>query len=508
MNDLAVGGIMSGLDTNAIVETLTKQARKPLERFQKDIDLSVLEKEVYQSVFDELGKLDNAAIKLNLEGTYNTTKAASSRSSSITATTLLGAKAGNYEVEVKQVAENPSITLNLEIDPKMSLSEVFNDFQSGVVTINNTNLYVSNNDTIASLVDKINNTGGALSASYDESSKRLNIQSTDPENRNKILVGGSNDSSNLFELLNVLDNKTTQQEVGENGKPAIVVVDGREIESNTNEIKDAIEGVVLEVKNVSNGPVKISVENNMDNTLNTLADFIVQYNTIVEKLQFKELTDQEKAYLAPLSQEKRDSMTDKEIDEYTEKWQELNKNEIARKSNELTMLYNDMRATINTPINIDGDGIKSLQDLGIEFVRVSDYRKYPYLLVESTDKDDVMEALRNDTKLTTKLEENPEEVYRFFAYKSDETNGFNANIRNVIDKYYNTGGIIQNKIKKGGAIDLKIQESTKRMEEAQKRVDQELERYWRQFSAMEDTLGQLQEQSSSLTNMISGNATG
>ena len=167
-----------------------------------------------------------------------------------------------------------------------------------------------------------------------------------------------------------------------------------------------------------------------------------------------------------------------------------------------------MRATINTPINIDGDGIKSLQDLGIEFVRVSDYRKYPYLLVESTDKDDVMEALRNDTKLTTKLEENPEEVYRFFAYKSDETNGFNANIRNVIDKYYNTGGIIQNKIKKGGAIDLKIQESTKRMEEAQKRVDQELERYWRQFSAMEDTLGQLQEQSSSLTNMISGNATG
>jgi flagellar hook-associated protein 2 len=88
MNDLAVGGIMSGLDTNAIVETLTKQARKPLERLQKDIDLSVLEKEVYQDVFDELGKLDNAAIKLNLEGTYNTTKATSSRSSSVTATTL------------------------------------------------------------------------------------------------------------------------------------------------------------------------------------------------------------------------------------------------------------------------------------------------------------------------------------------------------------------------------------------------------------------------------------
>jgi len=41
MNDLAVGGIMSGIDTNAVVETLVKDARKPLERYQKDIDLAV-----------------------------------------------------------------------------------------------------------------------------------------------------------------------------------------------------------------------------------------------------------------------------------------------------------------------------------------------------------------------------------------------------------------------------------------------------------------------------------
>jgi len=224
----------------------------------------------------------------------------------------------------------------------------------------------------------------------------------------------------LFELLNVVDNKNIQQEVGSEGKPAIVVVDGREIESNTNEIKDAVDGVVLEVKNVSNGPVEISVESNIDNTLNALADFIVQYNTLIEDLQYDMLTNQEKENLAPLTQEERDSMTDKEIEEYTEKWEELNKNEITRKSNELSMLYNDMRAAISTPINIDGVEITSLQDLGIEFVNVSDYKKYPYLLVESTDKDVVMEALRNNTKLTTMLEENPEEVYMFLHINRKE----------------------------------------------------------------------------------------
>jgi len=75
MNDLAVGGIMSGIDTNAIVNSLVANAKKPLERYQKDIDLATLEKEVYQDVFDKLGKLDDAVIKMNLEGTYNTNKA-------------------------------------------------------------------------------------------------------------------------------------------------------------------------------------------------------------------------------------------------------------------------------------------------------------------------------------------------------------------------------------------------------------------------------------------------
>lgn len=502
MNDLAVGGIMSGLDTNAIVNSLVANARKPLERYQKDIDLFTLEKEVYQNVFDELGALDNAIIKLNLEGTYNTKRAVSSRSSAVKATASINAEVGNYEVEVKQVAENPTLKISFEQDPTVPLSSIFDNFQNGIITINGNNIYVSGNDSINTLIDKINNSGGELKASFDENNKTFNIESTDPDNKGKIVIGGASNSSNLFSLLDITRDIYIPQEVGTEGKPAIVVVDGREIESNTNEIKDAINGITLDVKNVSNGPVNISVESNTDATINAIADFIVQYNTLVENLQFKQLTDQEKENLKPLTQEKRYSMTDKEIDEYTEKWEELNKNEIIRKSSELSMLYNDLRAAINTPVNIDGVGIKSLQDLGIEFVGANDYKKYPYLLVESTDKDEVIEALKNNNKLISALEDNPEEVYKFFAYQSDANQGFNSNVRSVVNKYYSTNGIIQNKIKVGGVIDLKIQEATKRMDDAQRRIDQELERYWRQFSAMEEMIGQLQSQSNYLTNIM------
>jgi flagellar hook-associated protein 2 len=332
----------------------------------------------------------------------------------------------------------------------------------------------------------------------------VKVESLDQENKGKITIGGPNNSSNLFKLLNLLDNELRITEVGVEGKTAIVLVDGREIESNSNEIENAINGVLLEVRNVSNGPVKISIESNIDNTLDAIAGFIVQYNTLVEDLQFKQLTDQEKENLKPLTQEKRYSMTDKEIDEYTEKWKALNKNEIIRKSNELSMLYNDLRAAINTPVNIEGVEIKSLQDLGISFVEGNDYRKYPYLLLESTDKNEIVEALKSNTKLTTAIDEDPEEVYKFFAYQSDTNQGFTSNIRNIINKYYSTNGIIQNKVKKGGSIDIKIQETTKRMQDAQKMVDEELNRYWKQFSAMEETIGQLQSQSNYLTNALAG----
>jgi len=212
----------------------------------------------------------------------------------------LNAEVGDYEVEVKQVAQNPYFTIEFEQDPTVPLRDIFNDFQNGIITINDNAIYVSSNDSINTLIDKINDSGGDLKASFDNSSNSVKVESLDQENKGKITIGGPNNSSNLFKLLNLLDNELRITEVGVEGKTAIVLVDGREIESNSNEIENAINGVLLEVRNVSNGPVKISIESNIDNTLDAIAGFIVQYNTLVEDLQFKQLTDQEKENLKPL----------------------------------------------------------------------------------------------------------------------------------------------------------------------------------------------------------------
>ncbi|MDY6820088.1 MAG: flagellar filament capping protein FliD [Deferribacterota bacterium] len=500
MNDLAVGGIMSGLDTNAIVDQLVANAKKPIQRYQEELDLKGLEKETYQEINESLGMLETDAIRLNLEGTFNTKIGKSNMSSIVDVTTTMDAETGIHQVEVKQLAEGAKVEVELNISPDEKLSLALDGYESGIITIEGKKIYVSNDDSLNSLINKINNLDSGLTARYDSNTKKFIIES---DNKEKITIGSSDDSSNFFKEIGLLDNINVETKVGSEGRDAIVVVDGKEYRSDTNEIKDVLKGVTLNIKDVTSKPVEITIESSVDKTIDELATFISDYNKLVERLQYRRLTDSEKENLEPLSESDRQSMTDREIDEYTERWEELNKNEIVRKSNELDMLYNDIRNALTFVYDSKDNSINTLQDLGIEFVNNNDYSKKPYLVTDSTDKEVIKEELELNTKLVDALENNSREVYNFFAGSSQDDKGLADVLNDVIDKYNSTTGIIANKIKTGGAIDREIEDISKKMEQQQRLVDQELNRLWKQFSVMEEQIGEMQSQSAYINNMIS-----
>ena len=74
MNEMSVGGLMSGLDTNAVVDSLVKQSRRPLQKYQNQHDLKTLEKSFYQEVNDSLTDLKTDILQLRLESTFNVKK--------------------------------------------------------------------------------------------------------------------------------------------------------------------------------------------------------------------------------------------------------------------------------------------------------------------------------------------------------------------------------------------------------------------------------------------------
>lgn len=501
MNDLAVGGVMSGLDTNAIVESLVANARKPVIRYQNAYDLKALEKQMYQEVYDSLGVVKTDLIKLKLEGTYNTRKVISRQNSVITATATSKSAPGIYEVQVDSLSENAKASIDVDIAANANLGDVFSDLESGTVSINGKSIYINKDeDTLNDIINKINDSYAGVKAVYDAENKKLTLES---DGADKITVGSENDSSNFFEVLSITENKNEKTQIGEAGKEAKVIVDGKEYTRNTNEISDIIEGVTLKLKSTGKKPVEVEVANDNSSTINAIATFIKDYNSLVEKLSTKDLTDKEKEFLKPLDETKRKTMTDKEIDEYKENWANLNKNQFKKTSSEILQLKSDLRQAINSPIKVQGSSISSFAQLGIDFEKSTDFKKDSYLLIDSTDLDEIKAALESNSDLINKLEESPSEIYNFFVGVPDnESDGLADKLTNSIDKYASTGGTIFNKVKSGGALDLQLKDISRQLSDAEKRVDQEMNRLWKQYSNMEETIGDLQSQGTNINNIL------
>jgi flagellar hook-associated protein 2 len=104
MDALRVGGIISGLDTNGIVDTYSAYAKIPLDRLQAKYDLKSLEKSVYKSIDSDLTKIKNNLLNFKLESTFKSKTITSSNTSIVSASATVDAAVGSYSVEVSQTA--------------------------------------------------------------------------------------------------------------------------------------------------------------------------------------------------------------------------------------------------------------------------------------------------------------------------------------------------------------------------------------------------------------------
>ncbi|MCX8084066.1 MAG: flagellar filament capping protein FliD [Calditerrivibrio sp.] len=106
MDALRIGGAISGMDTNSIVEKLVNQARIPLDNLEAKYNLKNLEKNLYKEISDKLNTIRTDLFNLRLESTFKNKKIESSDPASVSATVTPNAKVGSYSVQVLQTAKN------------------------------------------------------------------------------------------------------------------------------------------------------------------------------------------------------------------------------------------------------------------------------------------------------------------------------------------------------------------------------------------------------------------
>ena len=79
-----------------------------------------------------------------------------------------------------------------------------------------------------------------------------------------------------------------------------------------------INGVSFTFKQVTEQPVTVRVEHDIDRAVRTVKEFVERYNDLLTALQEK-LTERREYKYPPLTESQKEELTDKEIDEWQKK---------------------------------------------------------------------------------------------------------------------------------------------------------------------------------------------
>ncbi|GGB55358.1 flagellar hook-associated protein 2 [Virgibacillus dakarensis] len=485
---MRIGGLASGMDIDQLVNKLMAAERMPLDRMEQDRTTLTWKRDSFRDINKSLLELDEMMYNMKLSTTYKTKLVSSSQEGAVTATGSTSSTNGTYNIAVTQLASSAIRTGELDIDPDKLLKEVdidlgseikFSTYDEKEGNMVEHTVQVTDEDTLNSILNKINKEDKNVRAFYDSQSKKVFLETTRTGDYNKDGAEIVFDKSPLF-----VQNLNLGEEKG--GKDAIFTYNDVEMTSKDNSYK--LNGITFQFKNVTDGSATLTVKNDADAAFDSIMKFIDKYNEVVEKLNG---TQQEEKYrdYKPLTEEQKKEMSEDEI----ELWEEKAKSGILRGESAISDGLFAMRRSWYANVKTGGK-ITSLTQLGI--TTSSDYLDGGKLIVKDEAK--LKEALRND----------PDNVYKLF---SNDVEGDDRGIINRLDDAItSTINKIEERAGKGYhtlenyTLGKQMKSLNKQIDAFEDRLVQVENRYWSQFTAMEKAIQRMNQQSTYLMQQFGG----
>ncbi len=377
--------------------------------------------------------------------------------------------------------------------------------------INGADIEYTAADSIASIMNKVNNSSAGVTMSYDELSSKFKITSNSTGEGFDINLTG--DDEGLFSKLGFSIDGTgaLNQSTVNAGKNAVVNINGVTVERANNTFTyegititaktttgnyatdangDFIEnadGTIQTVGGGADNKATISTSRATDKIVDGLRAFVEDYNKLIEKLNKQIHSDASYKDYKPLTEAQKKEMTDKEI----ELWEEKAKEGLLRNDKEISSFLSDMRSVLYSKTD-SAYGV--LANIGINSSsQWSDYGKL------SIDEDQLRKAIENDAKAVADL------------FVGD--NGIATKLNNICKETANTssgspGSLVTIAGIKGKAseqdnnIKDQLDAIADKLESLQRIYEARKERYWAQFNAMETALANMQSQSDTLASYL------
>jgi flagellar capping protein FliD len=310
----------------------------------------------------------------------------------------------------------------VDTDLPMAQSGYSQTVSSGVFTINGVRITIDAGvDNLREVMNKINNSGAGVKASYDPTADRLTLTQVlnDDVTATRISLGDPADTSNFLEASNLTQDSTIVTDVGSLRLTSAFSVNGINYVRKNNEVADVVDKVALTLNGLTSGPVSLTIEQDSERISSAILDFIVEWNTTMETINAKPLSREERKGTAALTDEVAQSMTVSDIDAYINNRQSLMLRDFAAGDTAVKQMNRRLQNLVMGVVKNSGKfgslatiGLSTSEiGAGVEAASVSQSR----LLGPTSDREALKALMDTNADLQAAISNSSEDLYKLFS---------------------------------------------------------------------------------------------
>ncbi len=490
----AISGMNSGLDTEAIVNAKVANIQTKIDTNKQDTQVYEWKQETYRGITEKLENFYNdyflyssSKDSITNPNFFNESYARSSSSAVSVSGNTQFMKYTKIQGGSIQLATNSTITSGKTISGDIS-KLTFADMgveadESGnySMTLNGKSFTFSADTTLKDAMNEINKADVGVDMLYSSATGKFTFVSEKTGSESAIELSGS--------AADALMGVDREANVGKDFK-AMMSFDGTdnfvEVTRSSNDF--SLDGVNYSFKSASATDITFESGTDTDKIIDKVKKFVDDYNSIMKTLnneiyakKYGESVGSGKKY-APLTDAQKAQMSEKEIEQWTEKA----KTGLLRNDTTLTDIANRLRSAMTNAVGSSG-----LYDIGID--------------AESWTSKGVLKV--DETKLRSAIENDPEAVSNLFGGE----NGVASRVQNTLRYAVKGTGVGSSKgvlvdlagsnsvLSTGNTISKRIATLKNNLVSLETKLDTKKEYWWKKFSSLESYISSMNSQSSFLS---------
>lgn len=497
-------GLMSGMDTESLIEQLLEGRRTKVNTAKKAQKTVNYKQEAWKSLNTKLKNLQSkylSSMRFSTAYAKKTTKV--SNSSAVSVITGEGATNGVQSLEVKKLAKTAYLTggelgdgkqgytaLSTMEDLGISFAEGETKTISVATGTGSASIELTAESTISDVLNKFKEVG--LNASFDEKNQRFFVSAKNSGKANDFTVTGDDDALSALGLNIEEDNEDGKGATKIAGSDAEILLNGAKFTSSVNSFE--INGLTITALSETKPgeAITVTTQDDTDGIYDLVKNFIKEYNSIINEMD--KLYNAENSKLEPLTDEEKDAMSDREVEE----WEKKLTDSILRRDENLSTVSSGLKSVMMSGIEIGGKTMY-LSDFGIEalgYFEAPDNEKNALHI--AGDPDDGSTSGEAD-KLKSMIASDPSTTIAFFTTLSQNLYDKMTDMSKSVDGYRSFGSFYDDKKMKTEYTDY-----NSKISELEQKLNDYEDMWYKKFSKMETAMAKMQSNTTALTSLLGG----